>query len=598
MSPINDRITLTREINRSQVAAVWEGYDTVLDRKVLVKAINPQFAYDHDIRTRFEREARAVARISHPNVVQIYDVEIQDERLRLILEFVEGATLGALLKKHKRLPTEIALSIACGIMLGLKHAHAEGIIHRDLKPDNILISHRGEVKITDFGMATLKDQPTVTLERNALGTPSYWAPEQAFGSALSERTDLFTAGLILFEMLTGRRVIEGESLLELYHNISNYRPPDLCLYADCIPEQVMPILRSLMERDSASRMESASLTFDVLSKTTVAGILPSTSISDYMAGKASFEELDAFSMTATDKKGSDAAARSAAFESVKPLPDLGTPEETDRKIAVKDLPAEELPAGEPEAVAEVSATLTIRAPGRRQRVGLWIAGIVVLVAVAALWLWFPVSEPPITQTIPEDTTKGVGTEQPIVNDTTTTRPEHPRDTTKTDSVPISKPPIKPKEKPTAAVSEGAIGTLRIQCRPWARVYISDSLWGTTPMSDPLQLTSGAHTVVLINDEIKQPVSRIVTILPDSTVLLDIDLYDYVAKIRAASVRPWADVYVDGTKEFRTPSSRTIFLPLGTHTITLQHPDFKPYSEEVVFRQGDPVYEIRVDLLQM
>jgi serine/threonine protein kinase len=595
MSPINDRITLTREINRSGIATVWEGYDTVLDRKVLVKAIHPQFAHDRDIRTRFEREARAIARISHPNVVQIYDVEIQDERLRLILEFVEGATLGTLLKERKRFPSEIALSIACNIMLGLKHAHAEGIIHRDLKPDNILISLRGEAKITDFGMATLKDQPTVTLEGTALGTPSYWAPEQALGTALSERTDLFTSGLILFEMLTGRRVIEGESLGETYQNAVNYRPPDLSQYADCIPEQVMPVLQSLMERDSSQRMESASATFETLNKATVAGILPAISIADYVAGKSS-EEFDAFSMTPGMREA--AVARSAASIPVKPQKDLGDSAETSRKSSLVDAPPEVQPEGGPEEEILVPLAPLTRAPRSGSRVGLWIGAIVVLVAVLAFWQWYPMSEPPITQTTPTDTIKADEGKQPVTKDSVSAVPGRTRDTTKIDTTSsVRIPPKLPEQKPLEVVP-GATGSLRIQCRPWARVYISDSLWGTTPMSGPLQLVSGVHTVVLINDEIKQPVSRIVTILPDSTVLLDVDLYDFVAKIRAASVRPWADVYVDGIKEFRTPSSRVIFLPLGTHTISLQHPDFKTYTEEVVFKQGDPIHEIRVDLAQM
>ncbi|MBU1919861.1 PEGA domain-containing protein, partial [bacterium] len=168
----------------------------------------------------------------------------------------------------------------------------------------------------------------------------------------------------------------------------------------------------------------------------------------------------------------------------------------------------------------------------------------------------------------------------------------PRDT-------VKKPPVerKPEESPIE-VFPGALGFLRVQCKPWARVYIADSLWGTTPLSGPLELTSGIHSIVLMNDEINQPISRLITILPDTTILLDIDLYDYVAKIRAVSVRPWADVYVDGTKEMRTPSNRVIFKPLGKHTITLEHPEFRPYTEEVLFEQGDPIYEIRVDLAQM
>jgi serine/threonine protein kinase len=422
MSAINDRITLTREINRSGIATVWEGYDTVLDRKVLVKAIHPQFAHDRDIRTRFEREARAIARISHPNVVQIYDVEIQDERLRLILEFVEGATLGTLLKERKRFPSEIALSIACNILLGLKHAHAEGIIHRDLKPDNILISLRGETKITDFGMATLKDQPTVTLEGSALGTPSYWAPEQALGSALSERTDLFTAGLILFEMLTGRRVIEGESLGETYQNAVNYRTPDLSQYEDCISAEVMPILQSLMERDSSKRFESASTAFESLRESTAAGILPTASIGNYLAGE-SYQEFDALSKTT-----GPGVLRTTPHENRLPgksLQELSAPAKTTGKsISGKIFYGDGLT--EKQGQEEEIPSIPKKFPGHGgRRVGMWIAGVLAAVAVIVFWQRLPVSAPPVTQSITADTTQPKTQEQPVTKDSVVATPKSP-----------------------------------------------------------------------------------------------------------------------------------------------------------------------------
>ncbi len=223
MDERDSRLTLLRELSRSGIATVWEAYDPTLDRKVLLKSINPQYARESDLRVRFEREARAIARLSHPNVVQIYDLRASADDLSIILEFIEGATLGKLLKDHGSLPCEVAVTIAGEILSGLEHAHAAGIIHRDLKPDNVLVSVKGEVKITDFGLATLRDQPTVTQEGMVIGTPSYMAPEQAGGGEITVVTDVFAVGLILFEMLTGRRVHEGASLAETFQNVLRYR---------------------------------------------------------------------------------------------------------------------------------------------------------------------------------------------------------------------------------------------------------------------------------------------------------------------------------------------------------------------------------------
>jgi len=166
------RLTLLHLISRSNIATVWEAYDSELDRRVLVKYIEPQYSRDEDVRARFLREARAIAKLSHANVVQIYDLRSDEEKLSLILEFVEGLSLRKLLKERGPLPLHVAVTIAAHIAAGLEHAHAAGIIHRDLKPENVMVSRRAEVKITDFGLVTLRDQPTLTQEGMLLGTPS------------------------------------------------------------------------------------------------------------------------------------------------------------------------------------------------------------------------------------------------------------------------------------------------------------------------------------------------------------------------------------------------------------------------------------------
>jgi len=148
---------------------------------------------------------------------------------------------------------------------------------------------------------------------------------------------------------------------------------------------------------------------------------------------------------------------------------------------------------------------------------------------------------------------------------------------------------------TAVPASHAPGLLDVSCRPWASIYIADSLVGTTPLPGPLSLPAGDYNLVLLNPEIGLPISRSVAVHSGQTSDLKVNLYDYVARIRIASVRPWADVYVNGKFELRTPSSKLIIRPLGTYTITLRNPEYPEYTDTLTFREGEPIHDIRVDL---
>ena len=164
------------------------------------------------------------------------------------------------------------------------------------------------------------------------------------------------------------------------------------------------------------------------------------------------------------------------------------------------------------------------------------------------------------------------------------------------SPPDTTPVVRRPDTTVVAVSSEP-GFVDLSCRPWASVYLGDSLVGTTPLPGVLTLPPGRHNLVLLNPEIGLPISRTVTVVGGKTTELHINLYEFVARIRIASVKPWADVYVNGKLELRTPSSKLIFRPLGTYQVTLKNPDFPDYTETLVFREADPIHEIRVDLAQ-
>jgi len=537
------RLTLTREIARSAIATVWEGFDSSLDRKVLVKSIHPQYARESDLRARFEREAKAIAKLSHPNVVQIFDLRTDGDELSLILEFVEGTTLRRVLKERGPLPAEAALTITDEILAGLEQAHAAGIIHRDLKPENVLVSTRGEVKITDFGLASLRDQPTVTQEGMVVGTPSYMAPEQATGGEILPATDIFAVGLMLFEMLTGQRVHEGATMAETFQNVLKYQSPKLDSYGEQIPETLRPMLAAMLEKSAAKRPSRVSEVRQALLERSRDDRLPRTLLQDFLSGEP------------TRKATTPAVARVRAWS--KPF-----------------------------------RWFTL--------VTLFVAGGGLIFHLATL----------TEKSVPEIGDEGINPAESVTVFLPTTSEN---EMTARDTTPIS--PADPAGEESTRPIAGRVvepipsdrfpepvmverpGYLSIVSQPWAQVYLGDSLIGNTPLGAAIELSPGEHNVVFLNPEIGLPVIRKARVEGGDTTLLRVNLYENVGRIRAASVKPWADVYIDGTNVLRTPSSKTIFLTLGTHLVTLRHPDFPEYTDTLTFREGDLMHEIRVDLSQ-
>ena len=188
------------------MATVWRGEDPLLARAVAVKTLDPRLAEDEALRIRFRREAVAAAAVAHPNIVATYDTGEDDGVAYIVMELVEGATLRQAIDLHGALPPARAADIAAQVADALAAAHARGLVHRDVKPSNVLVQLDGRVKVTDFGIAKAADQSAEELTRtgSVLGTARYLAPEQLEGQPVDERADVYSLGLVLFEMLTGR----------------------------------------------------------------------------------------------------------------------------------------------------------------------------------------------------------------------------------------------------------------------------------------------------------------------------------------------------------------------------------------------------------
>lgn len=196
---------LLEELGGGGMATIYKGHHAFLDRPVAIKELKSRFRRDSELQDRFQREARAAANLPHRNIVQVYDFWRDREHRYLVMELVEGLDAAAVLRRVGAVPPYVALALVGQVCGGLAFAHARGIIHRDLKPSNLFITREGVAKVGDFGIAHLMDTPGLTQPGQTLGTLAYMSPEQIRGERLTPASDVFSLGIVLYELATGRR---------------------------------------------------------------------------------------------------------------------------------------------------------------------------------------------------------------------------------------------------------------------------------------------------------------------------------------------------------------------------------------------------------
>ena len=257
---LSDRYRLEGRVGQGGMAVVYGGMDNVLRRRVAIKVLRPQLAADADFVQRFYTEAQHAAKLSHPNIVNIYDVGREGENYFIVMELVDGATLAAMIENDGRLPEPVAIDFAAQICNGLAYAHRQGLLHRDIKPANILVTRDDVVKLSDFGIARAVTTQTMTVTQPGMvmGSVYYISPEQAQGHELHETSDLYSLGVVLYQMLSGRLPYTGESPITVaLKHVSNPVPAVDAEDATISPALVA-IVRKLMQKDPADRFQSAS----------------------------------------------------------------------------------------------------------------------------------------------------------------------------------------------------------------------------------------------------------------------------------------------------------------------------------------------------
>ncbi|MEY4579144.1 MAG: hypothetical protein RL701_3847 [Pseudomonadota bacterium] len=238
------------------MAVIYKAIQEPLDREVAIKALKPSIALDSQFAARFEREARFMASLQHENILHVYDFVKNGSSLYIVMEYVQGIDLYDLLQLSPRLPVEIAAIIALQVARALDYAHFRGIIHRDIKPANVIISYHGEVKLMDFGIARDHALADLTEAGTGVGTPSYMSPEQILGDKLDFRSDIFSLGIVLYQMLTGQKPFVEDESRTVMQKIRLDRYVNARRVAPEVPSSLERILARCMEKLPANRYPS------------------------------------------------------------------------------------------------------------------------------------------------------------------------------------------------------------------------------------------------------------------------------------------------------------------------------------------------------
>ena len=311
---LKNRYMLEDKIASGGMAEVYLAEDKLLHRKVAVKILHEEYRKDEEFVTKFHKEAEAAAKLTHPNIVNIYDVGIENDAHFIVMEYVSGNTLKNLIKEKTKVPLIDAVRIAKEIAEALSAAHSEGIVHCDIKPQNILMMADGHAKIADFGIARAVTESTMTYSGNIVGSVHYFSPEQAKGAYITPKSDVYSLGILLYEMITGTLPFTGDTPVAIAMKHLHDSPLPVRSFDDTIPPVVEAIVMRAIEKDPNMRPTSAELARELQEvEHLIGGSTADLDATQYMGAFKDVEPIYSGRQKKNDDKPSDSTLKSKLF---------------------------------------------------------------------------------------------------------------------------------------------------------------------------------------------------------------------------------------------------------------------------------------------
>jgi serine/threonine protein kinase len=672
------------------MAAIYKAIQVSLDRVVAIKILHGHLAQDSNFITRFEREAKAAANLKHENIVNIIDYGQAEDVYFIAMEYIDGRSLKELMAAVKFMPPDIALAIAHKIGRGLNNAHQKGMVHRDIKPANILISYDGNVKIADFGLAQAQDLTSVTITGSIVGTPAYMSPEQAAGKKVDKRTDIFSLGVVIYEMITGSKPFCGENYSSVIHEIITVKPARPLEANPLIDREVNDLIEKMLEKDLDNRYQDIGEINDAINSyfknrkiditqkqigdfvskpdELFQGILEKRKEKHFERGlyfmNLGYEKIDdaisefnkvlhlephderakkyigelmkkkaakpPFKKIVSDEKKKKKArplipifiiagcfaiialvygflhgrrsittAPEDSFVSfgcldIRSIPDKAAVciDDNDQQLMTPAL-LNSLSIGEHTLVLtkpgyldytehitlEKGDTLVLKPVLIKEEESVSTGSIVVRSQPTGANIYLDGSntglKTPCTLT---DISVGKHYVKLVMKSYAQETVSRDIAAGKESSINITLTKIETAPRPEKSVSY-----LKINVIPWAKIYIDGKYIETTPIAQPIEVISGMHTLRLENPNFKVWQQKI-TLTPGKTTNLDIKLQTVDGLLRL-TVKPWADVYIDGRYFETTPIAKPIKLSSGKHHLKLINPSYKTVEEQIDIPPG-------------
>lgn len=513
---------IKEKIGEGAASEVYLGFDTKLHRQTAIKILNPGQKNFDKIKGLFLKEAKIVAKLNHPNIVTVYDYSGDDsETLYLVMEFAENGSLSKYLKT-KNIPEEVGIAITIGVLEAISHAKKSNILHLDVKPENILFSKDFRIKLTDFGIARIKEDEEAVLSTNVMGTPAYMSPEQIKGEGLDFRSDIFSIGVLLCELATGAHPFKGKNVTETLKNIADGKDLDSTL-TDLSYEELSKIIKKATNVDISERyQELDSFIGDLKVILNNIGIHnPEKLVTDFFSNsKDIFPGLKQ--------------------KRISYLTDIGKKELPQNKVKALDTFNKILKI-DPEN-REILDILKKRSKAHRIiRIGIYLM-VISLVA----FFFYIVTEKKIHES-------------------------------SVSSVQVLRSEKKAEQEPPIRKS----GFLKIVTRPWAKVFIDNKLIGSTPLAEKLELSEGAHKLKLENPGCRTHEEEVI-IKRGETSFSRVELEIKKARL-IFDLEKGVTAFVDENKIL---DKKSLEVNYGKHTVSLFEDDEKIHEISIDLKPGE------------